>query len=65
MLGLTAYNSVIIAEIVRSGVANLPRGQREAGMAIGLTRGQSMRLILLPQAFRACCRPSSARSSSP
>ncbi len=52
VLGLTAYNSVIIAEIIRSGVANLPRGQREAGMAIGLTSGQSMRLILLPQAFR-------------
>lgn len=52
VLGLTAYNSVIIAEIIRSGVANLPRGQREAGMAIGLTPGQSMRLILLPQAFR-------------
>lgn len=52
VLGLTAYNAVIIAEIIRSGVANLPKGQREAGMAIGLTPGQSMKLILLPQAFR-------------
>lgn len=52
VIGLTAYNSVIIAEIVRSGVASLPRGQAEAAAAIGLTRGQSLRLIQLPQAFR-------------
>ena len=52
VIGLTAYNSVIIAEIVRAGVASLPRGQNEAALAIGLTKGQSMRLILLPQAFR-------------
>ncbi len=52
VIGLTAYNCVIIAEIVRAGVASLPRGQAEAGAAIGLTRGQSLRLIQLPQAFR-------------
>ncbi|MGH3568222.1 MAG: amino acid ABC transporter permease [Pseudonocardia sp.] len=52
IIGLTAYNSVIIAEIVRAGVNALPSGQREAAAAIGLTRGQSLRLILLPQAFR-------------
>lgn len=52
VIGLTAYNSVIIAEIVRSGVASLPRGQAEAASAIGLTRGQSLRLVQLPQAFR-------------
>ncbi len=52
VIGLTAYNSVIIAEIVRSGIASLPRGQAEAGSAIGLTRGQSLRMIQLPQAFR-------------
>ena len=52
VIGLTVYNSVIIAEIVRSGVASLPRGQAEAAAAIGLTRGQSMRLVQLPQAFR-------------
>ncbi|MGH4024937.1 MAG: amino acid ABC transporter permease [Pseudonocardiaceae bacterium] len=53
VIGLTAYNSVIIAEIVRAGLASLPRGQAEAAAAVGLTRGQSMRSILLPQAFRA------------
>jgi glutamate transport system permease protein len=52
VLGLTAYNSVIIAEIVRAGIASLPRGQAEAAAAVGLTRGQALRLILLPQAVR-------------
>jgi glutamate transport system permease protein len=52
VIGLTAYNSVIIAEIVRAGVNSLPSGQREAALAIGMRRGQTLRLILLPQAFR-------------
>jgi len=52
VIGLTAYNCVIIAEIIRSGVAALPRGQTEAALAVGLTRLQTLRLILLPQAFR-------------
>ena len=52
VIGLTLYNSVIIAEILRAGVASLPRGQGEAALAIGMTGGQSMRSVLLPQAFR-------------
>jgi len=52
VIGLTAYNCVIIAEIIRAGVASLPRGQSEAALAIGLTPGASMRLVLLPQAIR-------------
>ncbi|MGZ4553962.1 MAG: ABC transporter permease subunit, partial [Mycobacteriaceae bacterium] len=40
------------AEIIRSGVVSLPKGQSEAGLATGLTNGQTLRLILLPQAFR-------------
>jgi glutamate transport system permease protein len=52
VIGLTFYNSVVIAEIIRSGVAALPRGQTEAAYALGLTRGQTLRLVLLPQAFR-------------
>ena len=52
VIGLTAYNCVIIAEIIRAGVASLPRGQAEAGYSIGLTRGQVLSTILLPQAFR-------------
>jgi glutamate transport system permease protein len=52
VIGLTAYNMVIFAEVVRAGVESLPRGQREAALATGLTNGQTMRLVLLPQAFR-------------
>lgn len=52
VIGLTVYNSVVIAEILRAGVNSLPKGQTEAAYAIGLTRGQTLRMILLPQAFR-------------
>ena len=52
VIGLTAYNSVIIAEIVRAGVVSLPRGQAEAATAIGLTPLQSLRFVELPQAVR-------------
>ena len=49
--GLTLYNGAVIAEIVRSGVHALPRGQQEAAEALGLTRGQTLRSVLLPQAI--------------
>ncbi|GAS91112.1 amino acid ABC transporter permease [Mycolicibacterium brisbanense] len=49
--GLTLYNGAVIAEIVRAGVHALPRGQAEAASALGLTWGQTMRSILLPQAI--------------
>lgn len=49
--GLTLYNGAVIAEIVRAGVHALPRGQAEAASALGLTWGQTMRAILLPQAI--------------
>ena len=52
VIGLTAYNCVIFAEIIRSGVVSLPKGQSEAALATGLSRGQTLRIILLPQAFR-------------
>jgi glutamate transport system permease protein len=51
--GLTLYNAPVIAEIVRAGVHALPRGQSEAAAALGLRPGQTMRLILLPQAITA------------
>lgn len=51
--GLTFYNACVIAELVRSGVHSLPNGQTEAGLAVGLTRQQTLRMILLPQAIRA------------
>jgi glutamate transport system permease protein len=52
VIGLTAYNCVIIAEIIRSGIAALPRGQSEAAYAVGMSQLQVVRLVLLPQAFR-------------
>jgi glutamate transport system permease protein len=52
VIGLTLYNSVIIAEILRAGVASLPAGQREAARAVGMSEMQTMRSVLLPQAFR-------------
>lgn len=51
--GLTLYNGSVIAELVRSGVHQLPKGQGEAGLAIGLTPGQTLRSIQLPQALTA------------
>lgn len=50
--GLVLYNTAVIAEIIRAGLQSLPRGQREAALAVGLTEGQALRLILLPQAVR-------------
>lgn len=52
VLGLTLYNMVVIAEIVRSGMEGLPKGQREAALSIGLSPTQTTVLVLLPQAVR-------------
>ncbi|MFZ1287007.1 MAG: amino acid ABC transporter permease, partial [Candidatus Phosphoribacter sp.] len=51
--GLTLYNGSVVAELLRSGVGSLPKGQREAGLAIGLTSGQVLRSVQLPQAITA------------
>lgn len=53
VVGLTFYNSCVIAELIRSGVGSLPKGQGEAGLAVGMTPGQTMVAILLPQAITA------------
>ncbi len=50
---LTLYNGAVVAELVRSGVLSLPQGQREAGLAVGLTHGQTLRNVLLPQGVTA------------
>jgi glutamate transport system permease protein len=50
--GLTLYNSAVLGEIFRAGILSLPKGQTEAAYAIGLRRGQTLRLILVPQAVR-------------
>ncbi|MGW0158363.1 amino acid ABC transporter permease [Mycobacterium sp. NPDC003323] len=49
--GLTLYNSAVIAEIVRTGVHALPRGQAEAASALGMTWSQTMANVQLPQAI--------------
>jgi len=57
LLGLVLYTSAFIAEIVRSGILALHKGQSEAAAALGLSRTQSMRLVLLPQALRVIVPP--------
>ena len=57
LLGLVLYTASYIAEVVRAGIASVPRGQGEAASALGLFRGQQMRLIVLPQALRVIIPP--------
>jgi general L-amino acid transport system permease protein len=57
LIGLVLYTSAFVAEIVRSGILALHKGQSEAAAALGLSRGQSMRLVLLPQALRVIVPP--------
>jgi len=52
VFGLVVYNGAVVAEIVRAGLAALPRGQREAGLSIGLSTMRTTRLVELPQAIR-------------
>lgn len=52
VIGLTLYNSVVIGEILRSGMDGLPTGQHEAASSMGLSTGQSIRLVQLPQSLR-------------
>jgi general L-amino acid transport system permease protein len=57
LTGLTIYTSSYIAEIVRSGIQAVPMGQWEAAQALGLHRGRTLRLIVLPQALRVIIPP--------
>ena len=57
VLGLTVYTAAFVCETVRSGVNTVPLGQAEAARSLGLTFGQNMRIVLLPQAFRAVISP--------
>lgn len=57
LVGLVLYTAAFVAEIVRSGILALHKGQSEAAAALGLSRGQSMRLVLLPQALRVIVPP--------
>nr|WP_315268667.1 amino acid ABC transporter permease [Microbacterium lemovicicum] len=53
VIALVVYNGAVISEILRAGIESLPRGQKEAGYAVGLRKSGVMQLILLPQAIRA------------
>ena len=53
VIALIAYNGSVLAEVIRAGVESLPRGQSEAGYAIGLRKSGVMAFVLLPQAIRA------------
>ena len=57
VLGLTVYTASFVCETIRSGVNTVPLGQAEAARSLGLTFGQNLRMILLPQAFRAVVIP--------
>jgi general L-amino acid transport system permease protein len=57
LLGLSLYTASFIAEIVRSGIASVSLGQHEAAASLGLNKGQSMRLVVLPQALRVIIPP--------
>jgi len=56
-LGVVLYTASFIAEIVRGGILAVPKGQIEAADAVGLSKGQSLRHIVLPQAFRVILPP--------
>ncbi len=57
LLGLTLYTAAFIAEIVRSGIEAVPRGQKEAARALGLRPWQVQRLVVIPQAMRVVIPP--------
>ncbi len=57
LIGLVAYTAAFIAEIVRGGVLAISHGQSEAASAVGLRRGQTLRLVILPQALRVIIPP--------
>jgi len=54
---LAIFTSVRVAEQVRAGINSLPRGQRMAGTAMGLTQSQTYQYVILPQAFRIILPP--------
>ncbi|MBU3706258.1 MAG: amino acid ABC transporter permease [Mycobacterium sp.] len=57
ILGLALYTAAFVCETVRSGVNTVPVGQAEAARSLGFTFAQNLRMILLPQAFRAVIIP--------
>ena len=56
-LALSVYTATYIAEAIRSGIEAVDKGQKEAAAAIGLTKTQSLKLVVLPQALRVAIPP--------
>lgn len=52
VITFVAFEAAYFSEIMRAGIQSIPRGQVNAGQAVGMTYGQNMRLVVLPQAFR-------------
>jgi glutamate/aspartate transport system permease protein len=52
MIGFSLFEAAYYSEIIRAGIQSVPKGQMAAAAALGMTYGQSMRLVILPQAFR-------------
>jgi general L-amino acid transport system permease protein len=57
LMGLVLYTAAFIAEVVRAGINSVSHGQVEAALSLGLTKGQTMRLVILPQALRVIIPP--------
>jgi glutamate/aspartate transport system permease protein len=52
MITFTLFEAAYFSEIMRAGIQSVPKGQVQAGYAVGMTYSQTMQLIVLPQAFR-------------
>jgi glutamate transport system permease protein len=57
IIGLSVYHAAFVCEALRSGVNTVPPGQAEAARSVGLTFGQSVREVMMPQAFRGAITP--------
>ena len=57
LVGLTVYTSSFIAEIVRAGIQSVPRGQTESAYSLGLSKNETLRLIIIPQALKVIIPP--------
>lgn len=57
LIGLSFYNAAFIGEILRAGLLSVGRGQLEAASALGLSRGQTLRLVVIPQALKVAVPP--------
>jgi len=53
VIGLTFHNAAYMAEIFRSGVQSVPKGQTESARSVGMSRAQALKIVVAPQAFRA------------